>query len=121
VPQSSSAFSGLGWNKPRSQFERYLSEQQKGIRTVEIAPRGSQRPQRHRPSRTTGGHRCLCGPRNSRKLENPYSHLSLLTWSNPAPRRNTPVDNSQNPTNKAKNRASQAAEEIFTFVYQSYT
>src|SRR5215216_2849397 len=43
-------------------------------------------------------------------------HVSLLTWSNPAPRPNTPVDNSQNPTIKAKNRASQSAAEIFTFV-----
>jgi len=37
VPQISAAFSGLGWNKPRSQYERYLSEQQKGIRTVFVA------------------------------------------------------------------------------------
>jgi hypothetical protein len=42
--------------------------------------------------------------------------LSLLRWSNPAPRPNDPVDNSQNPTNKAKSRAYQAAAEFFTFV-----
>jgi hypothetical protein len=56
------------------------------------------------------------GPHKGRKPENSYSRLSFLTWSNPAPRRNTPVDNSQNPTNKAKNQASQATTEIFTFV-----
>lgn len=33
----SAAFSDLGWNKPRSQYERYLSEQQQGIRTVFVA------------------------------------------------------------------------------------
>src|SRR5829696_8366849 len=48
--------------------------------------------------------------------ENSCSHLSLLTWSYAVPQPNTPEDNSQNPTNKAKNRASQAAPEIFTFV-----
>jgi GNAT superfamily N-acetyltransferase len=37
VPQISAAFRGLGWNKPRSQYERYLSEQQEGIRTVFVA------------------------------------------------------------------------------------
>ncbi len=37
VPQISAAFSGLGWNKPRSQYKRYFSEQQKGIRTVFVA------------------------------------------------------------------------------------
>jgi GNAT superfamily N-acetyltransferase len=33
----SAAFSGLGWNKPRSQYERYLSEQQREARTVLVA------------------------------------------------------------------------------------
>jgi GNAT superfamily N-acetyltransferase len=33
----SAAFNGLGWNKPRSQYERYLSEQQRGTRTVFVA------------------------------------------------------------------------------------
>jgi ribosomal protein S18 acetylase RimI-like enzyme len=37
VPQIFAAFSGLGWNKPCSQYERYLSEQQQGIRTVFVA------------------------------------------------------------------------------------
>jgi hypothetical protein len=41
--------------------------------------------------------------------------------STTAPEWKTPVDNSQNPTNKAKNRAPQVAVEIFTFVKQSYT
>ncbi len=31
------AFDSLGWNKPRSQYERYLSEQQRGVRTVLVA------------------------------------------------------------------------------------
>ena len=53
------------------------------------------------------------GP-DSRNTENPYSYRSLLTWSNPAARPNLPVDNSQNPTNKAKSQASQAAAENFT-------
>jgi len=33
----SAAFGDLGWNKPRSQYERYLSEQQSGTRTVFVA------------------------------------------------------------------------------------
>jgi hypothetical protein len=37
VAPISAAFSGLGWNKPRSQYERYLSEQQRGTRTVFVA------------------------------------------------------------------------------------
>jgi GNAT superfamily N-acetyltransferase len=37
VPQISAAFSGLDWNKPCSQYERHLSEQQQGIRTVFVA------------------------------------------------------------------------------------
>ena len=31
------AFRDLGWNKPRAQYERYLSEQQDGVRTVFVA------------------------------------------------------------------------------------
>ena len=37
VTPISAAFSALGWNKPRSQYERYLWEQQSGARTVFIA------------------------------------------------------------------------------------
>jgi GNAT superfamily N-acetyltransferase len=37
VAPITSAFCALGWNKPRSQFERYLSEQQEGLRTVLVA------------------------------------------------------------------------------------
>ena len=37
VAPISAAFSDLGWNKPLSQYEGYLSEQQKGIRTVFVA------------------------------------------------------------------------------------
>jgi GNAT superfamily N-acetyltransferase len=37
VPLISAAFSGLGWNKPRSQYEIYLSEQQRGTRAVFVA------------------------------------------------------------------------------------
>jgi len=37
VAQISAAFSDLGWNKPRSQYERYLLEQQSGTRTVLLA------------------------------------------------------------------------------------
>jgi hypothetical protein len=37
VAPISAAFSGLGWNKPSSQYERYLSEQQRGMRTVFVA------------------------------------------------------------------------------------
>jgi GNAT superfamily N-acetyltransferase len=33
----STAFHRIGWNKPRSQYERYHSEQQRGIRTVLVA------------------------------------------------------------------------------------
>lgn len=33
----SAAFGTLGWNKPRSRYERYLSEQQSGARTVFVA------------------------------------------------------------------------------------
>jgi GNAT superfamily N-acetyltransferase len=34
VAPLSAAFSGLGWNKPRSHIASYLSEQQRGTRTV---------------------------------------------------------------------------------------
>jgi GNAT superfamily N-acetyltransferase len=34
VAPMSAAFSGLGWNKPRSHIASYLSEQQRGTRTV---------------------------------------------------------------------------------------
>lgn len=37
VAPISAAFSDLGWNKPLSQYEIYLSEQHKGIRTVFVA------------------------------------------------------------------------------------
>jgi GNAT superfamily N-acetyltransferase len=37
VAPISAAFSDLGWNKPRSQYERYLSEQQSATRTVFVA------------------------------------------------------------------------------------
>jgi GNAT superfamily N-acetyltransferase len=37
VAPISAAFSGLGWNKPRLQYERYLSEQQRGKRKVFVA------------------------------------------------------------------------------------
>src|SRR5215210_3986229 len=37
VPPISAAFDSLGWNKPRSQYERYLSEQQRGVRAVFVA------------------------------------------------------------------------------------
>jgi hypothetical protein len=37
VAPISAAFCDLGWNKPRSQYESYLSEQQRGIRTVFVA------------------------------------------------------------------------------------
>lgn len=34
------AFSDLGWDKPRSLYERYLSEQQRGSRTIFVALSG---------------------------------------------------------------------------------
>jgi GNAT superfamily N-acetyltransferase len=37
VDSISAAFRGLGWDKPRSQYEIYLSEQQVGIRTIFVA------------------------------------------------------------------------------------
>src|SRR5215208_403804 len=120
----SATFSCLGWNKPRSHIDRryfdgapsFLGLDDRGREVLTSIPGmvGNYPPPQpithHRwtpPSLWT---------RNSRKPENSCSHLSLLTWSNPASRSITPVDNSQNPTNKAKNRASQAAAEVFPFV-----
>jgi len=37
VAPISAALSDLGWNKPCSQYELYLSEQQRGTRTVFVA------------------------------------------------------------------------------------
>ena len=37
VDTISAAFRGLGWDKPRSQYEIYLSEQQEGSRTTFVA------------------------------------------------------------------------------------
>jgi GNAT superfamily N-acetyltransferase len=37
VAPISAAFDSLGWNKPRTQYERYLSEQQRGVRAVFVA------------------------------------------------------------------------------------
>jgi GNAT superfamily N-acetyltransferase len=37
VAQISAAIRDLGWDKPRSQYGRYLSEQQEGIRTIFVA------------------------------------------------------------------------------------
>jgi GNAT superfamily N-acetyltransferase len=37
VAPISTAFDSLGWNKPRTQYERYLSEQQRGVRAVFVA------------------------------------------------------------------------------------
>jgi len=37
VARISAAFDSLGWNKPRTQYERYLSEQQRGVRAVFVA------------------------------------------------------------------------------------
>ena len=37
VAPISAAFNSLGWYKPHSQYERYLSEQQRGVRTVLVA------------------------------------------------------------------------------------
>jgi GNAT superfamily N-acetyltransferase len=37
VAPISAAFESLGWNKPSAQYERYLSEQQRGVRAVFIA------------------------------------------------------------------------------------
>lgn len=37
IPQIAAAFKVLGWNKPASQYERYLAEQNAGERTVFVA------------------------------------------------------------------------------------
>lgn len=37
VVRISAAFHDLGWDRPRSQYERYLSEQQEGVRTTFVA------------------------------------------------------------------------------------
>ena len=37
VARISAAFNSLGWDKPRSHIARYLSEQQRGMRTVFVA------------------------------------------------------------------------------------
>jgi GNAT superfamily N-acetyltransferase len=37
IPQIAAAFASLGWNKPASQYERYLAEQESGQRTVFVA------------------------------------------------------------------------------------
>jgi len=37
VARISAAFDSLGWNKPRTQYERYLSEQQRGVCAVFVA------------------------------------------------------------------------------------
>lgn len=37
VAPIAAAFRGLGWDKPRPQYGRYLSEQQGGPRTVLVA------------------------------------------------------------------------------------
>jgi len=37
IPQIARAFAKLGWDKPQSQYERYLSEQAMDMRTVYVA------------------------------------------------------------------------------------
>ena len=37
VAPIAAAFRDLGWDKPRSQYERYLSEQREGLRSVLVA------------------------------------------------------------------------------------
>jgi GNAT superfamily N-acetyltransferase len=37
VAPISATFDSLGWNKPRTQYERYLAEQQRGVRAVFVA------------------------------------------------------------------------------------
>lgn len=41
VAPISAAFCGLGWDKPRSQYENYFSEQREGARTVLVAFAGT--------------------------------------------------------------------------------
>lgn len=37
IPEIAAAFEGIGWVKPASLYERYLEEQQNGLRTVFVA------------------------------------------------------------------------------------
>ena len=37
IPEIAQAFRELGWNKPASQYERYLSQQEVGVRNVYVA------------------------------------------------------------------------------------
>lgn len=37
IQEITSAFRDLGWNKPASQYERYLAQQQEGVRQVYVA------------------------------------------------------------------------------------
>lgn len=37
IPEIARAFRELGWNKPASQYERYLSQQEVGVRNVYVA------------------------------------------------------------------------------------
>jgi len=37
IPQIAKAFEELGWNKPQSQYERYLTEQKLDMRNVHVA------------------------------------------------------------------------------------
>jgi GNAT superfamily N-acetyltransferase len=37
IPEIAHAFDELGWNKPASQYERYLSQQELGVRNVYVA------------------------------------------------------------------------------------
>lgn len=37
IPEIAQAFQDLGWNKPASQYERYLAQQELGVRNVYVA------------------------------------------------------------------------------------
>ena len=37
IPEIAAAFRDLGWNKPASQYERYLAQQELGVRDVHVA------------------------------------------------------------------------------------
>lgn len=37
IPEIAQAFRDIGWNKPASQYERYLSQQEMGVRNVHVA------------------------------------------------------------------------------------
>ena len=37
IPEIANAFQQIGWNKPASQYERYLAQQQVGVRVVYVA------------------------------------------------------------------------------------